>query len=120
MKVQWQVRRKRTLVDSLAELDQEDLTILEALNELEMLEEIEHSKNPGTVSSRSQTPTTQSDTEQTHQVLPYEAFVAARNRSRAEKDGRTAWSRTREDDPAGMINACGLAPVSPDTQAVAV
>ncbi|GGM10403.1 hypothetical protein GCM10011534_35670 [Pseudooceanicola nanhaiensis] len=98
--------RKRTLVDSLAELDQEDLTILEALNELEMLEETEHSKNPGTVSSRSQTPTTQRDTEQLHQVLPYEVFVAARNRSRAEKDGRTAWSRAREDDPAGMINAC--------------
>ncbi|UWQ61939.1 hypothetical protein K3723_13880 [Leisingera caerulea] len=97
--------RKRTITDNLAELEHEDLAILEALNELEMLEVVEQRENSPGGKTGSRDPL--SGTEQkTHDVLPYEAFVAARNRARQQGESRPHLFGGRGETPAGLINAC--------------
>jgi len=96
--------RKRTIVDGLAELDHEDLMILEALNELETLD-LPAQSETGAINSRPQNASTASEQQIVHQTLPYEAFVAARNRP--QSDGATPlFLRTHGETPASLINGC--------------
>jgi len=75
--------RKRILIDSLDDRYPEDLTLLEVFNELEALTVSERNRSRVSAPTRG-TAVAQMDSEPTYRVLPYEAFVAARNRARPE------------------------------------
>ncbi|WP_204114583.1 hypothetical protein [Shimia biformata] len=97
--------RKRRIIDELEELEQEDLTILEALNELEMLDD--SSQNEISAQSKPHAKETSTDTEKKdHKVLPYEAFVQARNRALEQNQHRPHWVAGRGETAASVINAC--------------
>ena len=96
--------RKRTIVDGLADLDHEDLMIVEALNELETLD-LPSEAGCGAINTRPQNGSTATEQQIVHQTLSYEAFVAARNRS--QSDGVTSpFQRTHGETPANLINGC--------------
>ena len=96
--------RKRTIVDGLAELDHEDLMILEALNELETLD-VSTKIETGAINSRPHNASTASEQQIVHHTIPYKAFIAARNRS--QSDGATPlFLRTYGETPASLINGC--------------
>lgn len=97
--------RKRRIIDELEELEQEDLTILEVLNELEMLDE--PSRNEIPAQSKPHAKETSTDSEKKdHKVLPYEAFVQARSRALEQDQHRPHWVAGRGETAASVINAC--------------
>lgn len=97
--------RKRRIIDELEELEQEDLTILEALNELEMLDDPGQNEVSAHGKPRAKEPST--DTERKdHKVFPYEAFVQARNRTFGQDQHWPHWIAGRGESPASLINAC--------------
>lgn len=97
--------RKRRIIDELEELEQEDLTILEALNELEMLDD--PSQKEISAQSNPHAKETSTDSEKKdHKVLPYEAFVQARNRALKQHQHRPHWVACRGETAASVINAC--------------
>ena len=74
------------------------------MNELETLDVPTQTEN-GAINSRTQNASSASEPQIVHQTLPYEAFVAARNRS--QSDGATPlFLRTYGETPASLINGC--------------
>lgn len=97
--------RKRRIIDELEELEQEDLRILRALEELEMLDADSQNEISPQRKPHAKETSTDSETKE-HKVLPYEAFVQARNRALGQDQHRPPWVAGRGETAASIINAC--------------
>ncbi|WP_022698117.1 hypothetical protein [Euryhalocaulis caribicus] len=97
--------KKRKIADFLSETTYEDLFLLQAINELEMLDIGEQPVSAEHV-GRTLVEATGNDEQPELRVLSYEAFVRARNRAKAE-DGRNAFFlKKRQNGAADLVSMC--------------
>jgi hypothetical protein len=97
--------RKRSISDFLAETAYEDLYLLQAINELEILDVGEQPVSTELVGRAAINAVGDSEKPE-RRVLSYEAFIQARNRAKAE-DGRHAIFLTRrQDGAADLVSMC--------------
>jgi hypothetical protein len=96
--------RKGRIINDLEQLDQEHLIFYDVLNELVTLDLSEQKEKLYAVTSGSKTPLSDS-TVQSPKILPYEAFIEARNRlNRQQKFNLTLYS-SRGESSVSIINA---------------
>lgn len=97
--------KKRKIADFLSETTYEDLFLLQAINELEMLDIGEQPVSAEHV-GRAVVEASGSDEQPELRVLSYEAFVRARSRAKAE-DSRNAFVLAkRQDGAADLVSMC--------------
>lgn len=96
--------RKRWLMDKLVESIYEDLVLIEALNQLEALEEEDRASRPDlTPRAKPQT----SDAEPpTYDVLSYDDFIRARTHANTQGKSFGLFLNSRNDSATSLMSAC--------------
>jgi hypothetical protein len=97
--------KKRKIADFLSETASEDLFLLQAINELEILE-IEEKPDSAEHVGRAVVEASGSDEQPELRVLSYEAFVRARNRAKAEDSRNALFLAKRQDGAADLVSTC--------------
>lgn len=96
---------KRKITDFLAETTYEDLYLLQAINELEVLDIGEHpvsAERVGIAAAKASGDAEKSE----RRVLSYEAFVRARSRARGEDSRYAVLSKRGQDGATDLVSMC--------------
>jgi hypothetical protein len=94
--------RKKRLMDTLAEALHEDLALIEALNQLEAIEDAERSSRPIPKAK----PQAQEETAREYAVLPYEDFIHARTLANAQGKPFGLYLNSRHDRAVNLVSQC--------------
>lgn len=94
--------QKKRLMDTLAEVTHEDLALIEALNQLETIEDEDRS-SPFLPKAN---PRAQEDNVQEYAVLPYEDFIRARTLANAQGRPLGLYLNSRHDRAVNLVSQC--------------
>lgn len=94
--------RKKRLMDTLAEAIHEDLALIEALNQLEAIEDEERSS----LSIPKAKPHAQEEAAREYAVLPYEEFIRARTLANAQGKPFGLYLNSRHDRAVNLVSQC--------------
>ncbi len=94
--------RKKRLMDTLEEAIHEDLALIEALNQLESIEEDERSSH----SIPKTKPQAQEQAAREYAVLPYEEFIRARTVANAQGTPFALYLNSRHDRAVNLVSHC--------------
>ncbi|MEO6216660.1 MAG: hypothetical protein ABIO86_11560 [Sphingomonas sp.] len=94
--------RKKRLMDTLAEAIHEDLALIEALNQLEAIEDEEGSSH----SIPKTKPQAQEEATREYAVLPYEEFIRARTLANAQGKPFGLYLNSRHDRAVNLVSHC--------------
>jgi hypothetical protein len=94
--------RKKRLMDTLAEAIHEDLALIEALNQLEAIEDDERSSH----SIPKAKPQAQEEAAREYAVLPYEEFIRARTLANALGKPFGLYLNSRHDRAVNLVSQC--------------
>lgn len=95
--------RKKRLMDTLAEAIHEDLALIEALSQLEAIEEEEEKSSHPVPKAL---PQVKEETKREYSVLPYEAFIRARTLANAQGKPFGLYLNSRHDRASNLISHC--------------
>jgi len=96
--------RKKKIEDRLAEAIDEDLGLIEALDELEALQEEDAAAN--SFQAPKAKPESKAAIEPTYEVLSYDAFIRARTEANRHASIHEATAHPQHDRPSNHINDC--------------
>ncbi|KQN01813.1 hypothetical protein ASE85_21730 [Sphingobium sp. Leaf26] len=94
--------RKKRLMDTLAETIHEDLALIEALNQLEAIEDEDRSSHSITKTK----PQVQEEAAREYSVLPYEEFIRARTLANAQGKPFGLYLNSRHDRAVNLVSHC--------------
>lgn len=94
--------RKKRLMDTLAEAIHEDLALIEALNQLETIEDEDRSSH--TIPKAK--PQAQEEVAREYAVLPYDEFIRARTLANAQGKPFGLYLNSRHDRASNLISHC--------------
>lgn len=94
--------RKKRLMDTLGETTHEDLALIEALNQLEAIEDEDRSSQ----SIPKTTPQAQEAAAREYAVLPYEEFIRARTLANAQGKPFGLYLNSRHDRAVNLVSHC--------------
>lgn len=94
--------RKKRLMDTLAEAIHEDLALIEALNQLEAIEEEEKSSHTLPKAK----PQAKEETAREYAVLPYDEFILARTLANAQGKPFGLYLNSRHDRAVNLVSQC--------------
>lgn len=94
--------RKKRLMDTLAEAIHEDLALIEALNQLEAIEDEDRSSH----SIPKAKPEAQEEAAREYSVLPYEEFIRARTLANSQGKPFGLYLNSRHDRAVNLVSHC--------------